>query len=989
MAQREYSGILEKQKETMRTWAQRFCWVKDGKLFWAEPSKKAKDPLERKEKGWLWLADILLVERKPSDERRRQFVVKTEDRSINFAAATDEEYETWIDVLTPVCKPVEYESRRRSDEEDESGGQILRRFTARLVRSEEVVVTVRSNLAVEVSKYVGGGFRLRLDELQPSTKDSIEVDAEHALALGLPVNVPLCVVARGGEPWSATDTDRGACFLAFLDAEARRSWLDVRRAVDERASNVAAAHSRLAGWKVAPQWWQLFGALQHNGDGDYACTLLRSLESWLRDERPDLLVREATDDRVRFPTRYAPPPSALRDRPLLATVALPPTYLNKIAISCQGWMTVDTLLKEISNKLVSRSSRQLVHDSLLSAIAAPERCALRIAGIRSYLCRRDAPLLASVDFVSALRNSVKPIPTVGLVLEVGLNDDEARAVASAHDRLAKYGKLLLLAGTLHFPTNEIAAALRERPPNVAKLASMPDGQLEPYLPQLVQALKSETLSTPRKPLPRTAGIATPLVRFLLARALLNPVFVGASLFWALRSEMSNGGCSARVHGVMLAIYVAAVGTKCRIDLEKQVVLDSQLRLVSKAASSIDDKLNRSQYAQRELRRLARSGELPAGMDLPSLPGRRAGAVQPDACRVLSSKAAPILIAFDDAEFGVGVETPGTADRAKLLVIFKTGDDLRQDAAMLQAMRQMDALWLQAGHECWLRTYNVAATDVDVGWIEVVRSAKETAEIQSAKGTFGAFQNDTLKCYLEEHNEEPKAYAAAQCRFAASCAACCVATYVLGIADRHNGNIMLSSDGRLFHIDFGHVLGHFKKLKGTSIKREKTKLVLTPEMMYVINEGNGVAMNATFEQRCCDLISVLRETGNLALLFQLLKELVPAKMPEINEDSIFWVAEVLNKPEAELKAELKGELSSALSDWLRRLDNANHNRIHQGTPANAKARVIAQSLSNPQQRFSTITEAQHEVEELRRLLTAAEAKNVELSKQLLAALEVAR
>ncbi|MCO5561860.1 hypothetical protein L7F22_015485 [Adiantum nelumboides] len=138
------------------------------------------------------------------------------------------------------------------------------------------------------------------------------------------------------------------------------------------------------------------------------------------------------------------------------------------------------------------------------------------------------------------------------------------------------------------------------------------------------------------------------------------------------------------------------------------------------------------------------------------------------------------------------------------------------------------------------------------------------------GAKAVFRVETLQNWLVSNNRTGEDYGKAVDNFVRSCAAYCVATCVLGIGDRHNDNVMIKRTGEFFHIDFGHILGHFKSKFG--IKRERAKFVFTPDMAYVMG-GIEDDRFKQFQELCGRAFNKLRENAHLFLnLINLVKKL---------------------------------------------------------------------------------------------------------------------
>jgi phosphatidylinositol-4,5-bisphosphate 3-kinase catalytic subunit alpha/beta/delta len=362
------------------------------------------------------------------------------------------------------------------------------------------------------------------------------------------------------------------------------------------------------------------------------------------------------------------------------------------------------------------------------------------------------------------------------------------------------------------------------------LKKIKDEDLQLYLLQLVQAIKHESY------------LYCDLVEFLLQRS-LNNQRIGHFLFWHLRSELSVPSVQVRF-SLILEAYLRSSKEHISILMRQMICLD-KLRNGSEQVKKVGKE--KAKHKLQEFLKTAK-GEL-RNITSPLNPSFRCKEVRSEKCKVMDSKMRPIWTVYEN------VDQHGD----DINIIFKNGDDLRQDMLTLQMLRIMDRIWKSNGYDFRLNTYSCISMDRRLGMIEVVLNAETIANIQKEKGIFSAtaaFKKGSLFSWLKDHNSTDDLISKACKEFTLSCAGYCVATYVLGVADRHSDNIMVKTNGQLFHIDFGHILGHFKEKFG--IRRERVPFVLTHDFVYVINKGKSEKEAAEFKkfQLLCEQVRSL-------------------------------------------------------------------------------------------------------------------------------------
>lgn len=389
---------------------------------------------------------------------------------------------------------------------------------------------------------------------------------------------------------------------------------------------------------------------------------------------------------------------------------------------------------------------------------------------------------------------------------------------------------------------------------VDRLRSSPDPELELYLLQLVQALQFDKDKV--------------VSQFLISRAVASPV-LGNYFYWYVhvqtQTEQTAGPFKDAISDFLVALQTSDNGSEKIVALKREsdfvgelVKLAQEVR-ACKEARPKKVELLKSMIAdpKRELQ------DLPHPVILPLDPTQRIVGIDDDDCSVFKSSLTPLKLTFK------------MEDGSLYPIIFKHGDDLRQDQLVIQIITLMNQLLLNENLDLKITPYRILATGAVDGALQFVPNQTLASVLSDYPGGILQFLKEKAPITEEQQQQMPPGISLGvrpevMDTFVRSCAGYCVMTYILGVGDRHLDNLLISDDGHFFHADFGYILGRDPK--------PFPPLMKLP--IQIIDGMGGIhSENYTkFRNYCFTAYTTLRKSANLILnLFSLMTE---ANIPDI-------------------------------------------------------------------------------------------------------------
>ncbi|KAM0436106.1 hypothetical protein ACHAPT_002998 [Fusarium lateritium] len=187
------------------------------------------------------------------------------------------------------------------------------------------------------------------------------------------------------------------------------------------------------------------------------------------------------------------------------------------------------------------------------------------------------------------------------------------------------------------------------------------------------------------------------------------------------------------------------------------------------------------------------------------------------------------------------------------VIVKTGADLRQEAFACQLIDVCHKIWVDAGIDVWVKRMRILVTGESSGLVETITSGVSLHSLkrsltlasvesgQNPRHRIATLRDHFLKAFGKPDSKPFKAGVDA---FKKSLAAYSIISYVLQLKDRHNGNVLVDSEGHVVHIDFGFMLSN----SPGSVGFEAAPFKLTHEYVDVLG-GLGSPDYEDYKKLC--------------------------------------------------------------------------------------------------------------------------------------------